>query len=180
MPFLLYKLSDHGTTYRQIHEIALAGKKGPFAKHVLGRMDGGGSRPLEWHLSEAALLQQLDANDVDGNALLIDLKPNVHGNVSLYRLCDVWGFSYETWTPLALRLRPLFIDRDAADPPRFKAKFSNPPQHPSVHEFLYLQGGTNKGTWTWGRVGSVNGALLWPDALRYFLRSMVLADWFTN
>jgi hypothetical protein len=36
-----------------------------------------------------------------------------------------------------------------------------------VGEFLYVQGGTTGGTWNWGPVGSVNGALVWPDAFAY-------------
>jgi hypothetical protein len=39
-------------------------------------------------------------------------------------------------------------------------------------EFLYLQGGVKKGTWNWGMVGRVNGALLWPDAFAYLTDSL--------
>jgi hypothetical protein len=34
------------------------------------------------------------------------------------------------------------------------------------------QGGTKGGTWKWERVGLVNGALLWPDALDYFVKML--------
>jgi hypothetical protein len=37
-----------------------------------------------------------------------------------------------------------------------------------TYEFLYVNGGAKGGTWTWGLVGRVNGALLWPDALRFY------------
>jgi hypothetical protein len=41
-------------------------------------------------------------------------------NVSLYQLLDVWGFSYEEWTPLALQLDALFSDRYEEDTDKFR------------------------------------------------------------
>jgi hypothetical protein len=89
-------------------------------------------------------------------------------NVSLFRLLDVWGYSCPLWTPLALRLQGLFVDVEHDDPAGFKQFFSwNANKDDLVGEFLYVQGGTRGGTWNWGQVGSVNGALLWRDAFDY-------------
>jgi hypothetical protein len=108
----------------------------------------------------------------DGKAeqqeIVIDLKPTVGCNVSLYRLLDVWGFSCEEWTPLALRLECLFVDVDQADPRKFKESFTViEAKRECVGEFLYLQGGVHSGSWNWGMIGRVNGTLLWPKAFSY-------------
>ena len=101
------------------------------------------------------------------------MKPRVAGNVSLYRLLDVWGFSYDSWTPLAIRLRALFGDRQEANPLAFKNSFVDPGiDHSLVGEFLYVQGGVSKGTWNWGQVGRVNGALLWRDAFDFLTTAL--------
>jgi hypothetical protein len=118
-----------------------------------------------WHLRERRLLELLGTDDPSRHALVIDLKPRVDGNVSLYRLRNVWGYRGEGWAPLALQLEVLFADREEPDPDRFKQCFREPGKEGTlVHEFLYL--GKN---WNWGMVGRVNGALLWPDAFDYFV-----------
>ncbi len=95
-------------------------------------------------------------------SILIDLKPNDDKKVSLYRLCDIWGFSEDEWTPVALRLQALFIEKSVADPATFKKSFVDTDFDGAfVGEFLYLLGGVKGGNWRWGMVGSVNGALLW-------------------
>jgi len=68
----------------------------------------------------------------------------------------------------ALQLDALFSDRYEEDKDKFKASFvKEAAEQEVVGEFLYVQGGTTGGTWNWGKVGSVNGALLWPDAFAY-------------
>ena len=74
---------------------------------------------------------------------------------------------------MAVQLLPLFVDRSEEDPKQFKAIFIwTKEKGEFVHEFLYLQGGTQEGTWAWGRVGSVNGALLWPPIFNHFAREI--------
>jgi hypothetical protein len=90
--------------------------------------------------------------------------------VSLYRVRRAWGYSYPWWTPFAVQLETLYVDAKVAEPEAFKQTFITSVPGDLVHEFLYLQGGTTGGSWTWGRVGSVNAPLLWPDALRYFVK----------
>ena len=125
-------------------------------------------------MSEDDIVRTLNPNNNEAKqSIVIDLKPHVAGNVSLFRLRDIWGFSFEQWTPLALRLQALFVDQAAVNPAVFKNSFSETgtrPQH--VGEFLYVQGGVTKGTWNWGMVGRVNGAILWPDAFRFLAGSL--------
>jgi hypothetical protein len=41
------------------------------------------------------------------------------------------------------------------------------------NKLLYLQGGIKEGSWVWGRIGSVNGCLLWPDAFNFFVKKIL-------
>ena len=111
--------------------------------------------------------------------LVIDVKPNRAGIVSLYHLEHVWGYSEKTWTPLCLRLEPLFVDSEVQNSARFKNEFQLPPREERggpVHEFLYLNHPDGlMGRWTWGRVGWVNGALLSPKALAYFIERIMMS-----
>ncbi len=151
------------------------------------------SSPLPWHLSEelAEITSALfDATGFtpdqirdltepfDGLALVADIFPGDKKNVSLYQVKEIWGFSYfledGIFTPLALRLEALLVDEREKDPEGRKKEFTllsdilKCKKEP-IHEFLYLRG---KNGANWGRVGYVNGALLWPDALAYFVREI--------
>jgi hypothetical protein len=87
------------------------------------------------------------------HAVLKDLKPKAKGNVSLYRLTDIWGFSYREWTPICLRLETFFRDKMVRDPDECKREFEFRADHCEeiIHEFLYLNGGTSgePGTGAW-------------------------------
>lgn len=168
MPFLLYQHwpNDAGSrTFRRIKQVSIGGGRGPIAAHVAEEC---GDEPgCRWHMAEAQLLRHLGVTS--GHAVLIDLKPTTTGNVSLYRLKDVWGFSYREWTPVCLRLESLFIDEHRANTKEFREEFPFRPEDGGVtiHEFLYLNGGTSEGTWNWGMTGTVNSALLFRDAWEY-------------
>jgi hypothetical protein len=167
MPFLLYNTTGspgqhHHTLVRQIK---LAGRTGPLARHA-ALLNPDKAVPFRWHATAAELLPYLGASPGAQN-ILIDLKPRAK-DVSVYQLCDVWGFSYEEWTPIELRLQSLFIEKAEPNPSQFKQSFSDAGSDGSlVAEFLYMLGGVNGGTWNWGMVGRVNGALLWKDAFDF-------------
>jgi len=79
--------------------------------------------------------------------------------MSGYRCCSGW--------------KGLLVDEPQENSETFKRMFTGPlVTRDFVYEFLYLRGGTEGGKWTWGLVGRVNGALLWPDALRYFANAI--------
>lgn len=177
MPFLLYKQS--GNEMQRVRQIALGGNQGPFARHVGNRLDDGATAPIEWHLTEKQMLTLLQTDKPDEQALIVELKPKAEGNVSLYRITDAWGHTKPHWTPLALRLQTLFVDRQESDPDAFQEQFELPEDDGDlVHEFLYLTAGTESDSWNWGRTGSVNAALLWPNTFRYFVKAMTKdLDW---
>lgn len=168
MPFFLYQhRSGIGDSlkFRRLKRVSIGGKHGPIAAHA--REECGGVPERGWHMSEIQLLDRL--NVAPEHAVLIDLKPTTKSNVSLYRITDVWGFSYKEWTPVCLRLESLFIDEIRQNAEVFKEKFNFSPEGTGeiVYEFLYLNGGASEGTWQWGMSGNVNGTLLFQDAWRY-------------
>lgn len=171
MSWLLYE-SDPGkgllTRVRKLDKEALAGR-GPLQAAMERNRTSRGQRVVTWELSAAELLRGLGYQD-ERAWFVVDMKPNAQRNVSLYRLTHIWGHSYDTWTPVAVQLRTIFVDLTHDDPEGFKRQFKIPQKSEIVHEFLYLQGGTERDHWAWGRVGSVNGALLWPDAFTHFVR----------
>src|SRR4051794_28517130 len=70
------------------------------------------SEPLTWHLAVDAGLQAVGQG---GSTLIINLKPNAKdGNLSLYEVIEVFGFSSSGWTPVMLYLRGLFVDENPA------------------------------------------------------------------
>lgn len=165
MPFMLYDTDvlPVGLRYNFRQVISLAGSAGPLATFARAT-NPAKNVPFAWHAREEGLVAHFGGQPAK-QAIVIDLKPRVSGNVSLYRLLDVWGYSLASWTPLALRLQALFVDYQEPNPHVFKNSFVDPgTDHALIGEFLYMQGGVLSGKWTWGMVGRVNGALLWKDA----------------
>lgn len=165
MAFLLYSLRNEGvTTYQLVRKISLGGKSGPVSRFVCSPAT---AKP-RWKICESQLLRLVDGGEK--NAVVVDLKPEVRRNVSLYRIRDIWGYSADGWTPILLKLTRLFSDRDTENPQEFKQSFDEREARiETVYEFLYLQGECSDDSWSWGRVGNVNGTLLFPEALDYFL-----------
>ena len=140
--------------------------------------------PLKWHMKEDDLINVANSSGLISTdkhtrssryAIVIDLKPGVPNNVSLYWIRDIWGYSTKEWTPLCLRASVLFADLRADDPNELKRKFAiskNDKGLENVFEFLYIQAGVKRGTWKWGPVGTVNGALLWPDPMKFFIENI--------
>ncbi len=172
MPF--YLCAIEGQQLRFAKHVKLAGRAGPISTSVLAaRPSGGGG----WHLPEAILLERLGAANPDLHAVVIDIapdRPRTQGEALLCRLRDIWGFTHQTWTPILLRLEVVYDDA-RSEPITPGSYLPLPPVSGELlHEFLYLRGGTTPQPreFTWGRTGQVNGPLLWPEALRYFLAAI--------
>ncbi len=113
---------------------------------------------IGWHISEKDLVNKYAElnrlSQPEKYMLVVDLKPSVEGNISLYK-------------PVMMQLIPVYSDEDATKVNFTKNKFPIPQDldtRERVHTFLYLKGGTREGNWTWGGGGFVSAALLWPDA----------------
>ena len=140
------------------------------------------SEPLRWHLSETDIRRVImeDPDKPTGNALIIDLKPNDAGNLSLYEIVEAWGHSACGWTPVMLRLKSLFCDEDASkfdrcDFTRTDTESSAEP----IFSFYYARGtvrdGKLEGTWNLTAPGSADSALLWPDPMMFFCENATAA-----
>ncbi|MFZ1977623.1 MAG: hypothetical protein WAV76_06665 [Bacteroidota bacterium] len=162
--------SEGNTKFLNPERVSLAGKNGPIRSFVYSKIDKETIEPFTWHMSKGDMLLKLGVseNDLSSRAIVIDLKPKEE-KAELYLLQNVWGYTANDWTPIALHLEELSIGvkrvRNAA-PSIFTSIGSD---DTPIVEFLYLQGGLKKDNWRWGPVGSVNGALLWPSTLQYFL-----------
>jgi hypothetical protein len=169
MPFLLYEIEAE-REFLLVRPVSLAGKQGPIASHVRATCPNGGG----WHLSETTLLERLGVQRPGAHAVIIDIAPDRRDEALLCRIRDVWGFTYRGWTPILLRLEVVYDDVHE-NPSQMKPRFPVPDGPGDlVHEFLYLRGGTTAQAreWTWGRTGQVNAALLWADALEFFIAAI--------
>ncbi len=174
--FALYKKDCRPglSSYQFMEKCSLFGCNSGFLPWLLGkRIPVGQSEPFKWHLPIGRALDETD--EYAGSVLIIDLKPNRRDtNLSLYELVDVWGCSYAEWTPILLHLSGLFVDADPSVASREAFEVADADRDEPIYEFLYLNGGVLegklKGPWTAPPTSPTNGALLWPDALGYFLR----------
>lgn len=167
MPFYVYEClrgAQSRLEYTQTRDVRLGVKTGVFYPHVErcvgeSRDNAEHCQHFEWEMCEKDLLGKLGFS-TGSYAVVIDMKPTVRNNVSLYQLRQVWGFSYPEWTPILVRLETLFVDRETEDPAAFKMHFHDREcERTPVHEFLYLQGGWKSGSWAWGRCTACTIAL---------------------
>lgn len=188
--FALYKLSDGKGAYRLWKEVAgrkgLGGGDGPLARLIREQpQPTEGSQTLYWDMEGSELLGRVlgnfrrdpEAVDQGQFKLVIDQNPNPSrkpGTDSYYfrllEICHVCGASDPGWTPLMFRLREVFYADSPTEVEDFRKTHQFEPQDGGlIHEFLRLGLGWKTGGGGWGRGGSANGVLLWPDHLRFFM-----------
>jgi len=171
MPIFRYKKSKAttGFRYEYVSRAKLAGWNLIHAAwRARGCKDGG------WSISPGKLVGD------NSETILFDYKPSLERYSSLAVL-DVEMFHVFTytddvpkgkarWSVVMPHMHELSLPEDRSLTWRqrddllwdFEAKHSDP-----VFEFLYLNGDDK--SWNWGKVGTVNAALLYKDALDYFL-----------
>lgn len=174
MSHYLYEKIAEGSSreaYQRKCEAKLPSKVKSF---VLDRDLGTGG----WYMSEENLLK-LCGVEPDSHALIVDLKPNATSIVNLYSMRGIIGYSYEDWTPLCFLLEEMFADEPEEDPASFKEEFSFSSDNylRRAASFVYLRAGTQKGVWGYGKVGQVNGAMIFPDAWKYFHQQLADTGW---
>jgi hypothetical protein len=128
---------------------------------------------MPWELSGADLCRAVIAkNGIESEAasckVVVDATYG-RSDALLLEINYIWGFSYNLWTPILLRMTTLF----EGDRPKGKAtpveRFRLDGDETSIHEFLYLQCGHQGGKKNWGMMGYTNAALLYPDAFAHLL-----------
>jgi hypothetical protein len=128
--------------------------------------------PYRWHVAVPSALDNTE--EYRGSTLVIDLKPKQkEDNLSLYEVLDVWGFSNAGWTPIMLRLSGLFVDIDPETVDHNEFCVEDKRREGPIYEFIYLAGtvanGKLKQKWVTPPASPTNGALLWPETLKYFV-----------
>lgn len=169
-----------GTAYRFAEQCRLFGCNEGFIPWLLGRhLPAQQDEPYPWHLSVSDSLNGATEYGIDytGSTLVIDLKPKQSKtNLSLYEVLDVWGYSSSGWTPILLHLSGLFVDADPRTIDRNNFEVADVDRVEPIYEFMYLdgsvRGGKLVGRWNAPPASPTNAALLWPEALAYFFRSI--------
>src|SRR2546426_6601751 len=109
MPFFGYRVAP-SLHFKLLHPVELASKSGPipvFARMNMPEKIPQGQEGWGFHLTESALLGLLGLAPAEEHAILTGLKPHSKVFVEMYRLTDLWGYCYKTWTAVALRLKQL-------------------------------------------------------------------------
>ncbi|MDY6960262.1 MAG: hypothetical protein SVK08_14015 [Halobacteriota archaeon] len=173
--YLIYEKTrkSKGFTYKKLRDTCLVGcKRGEIVKLLRSTLkDGDGETNKEgfrWRINVEEVMRQIGR---ENEALAINLKPkNKEGNLSLYEVKNVWGFSSCNWTPIMLHLTGLFVDKDPASVDEdlfFKVEEPMP-----IFSLMYVHGtvrqGEIEGRWTSTGPSTRNGVLLWPEAFHYF------------
>lgn len=99
-----------------------------------------------------------------------DVLQNPQRRAHLQEILDIYGFSGSGWTPMMWKLRVVYEGEPPAN--RLTDEWQFDPETDVVHEFLYLRCDHNGGNRAFGPNGRYNATLLWPDALRYFMKHM--------
>ena len=101
MPFIVYK--KIGNQLEKVKKVSLAGYGVIYslAKSKCSNIHIRGEEGIGWEITEKEIIKELGF-DTESHNLVIDLKPNVKNNVSLYYLRRIFGYSYYGWTPIAL------------------------------------------------------------------------------
>lgn len=174
--YFLYKKTrtDAGIRYDEIEKVCLFGCKQGYIPWLLQhKLKPNDNEPFKWHIDVLADLHNQNEDGFQDTTLVIDLKPKQNKtNTSLYEVMDVWGYSADVWSPVMLRLTGLFIDA----PPVNRQSFTLSEEEKTgpIYEFLYVdgtvRGGKIIGKWNPPPVSPTNAALLFPEALNYFIQ----------
>lgn len=126
--------------------------------------------PIGWTIPIA------DKWNKEDYSVIIDIKPN-GGEVFLYELDRVFGFSYEGWSPIMLKLKLLYNDttKDEVD----KSNFIYPENPEVIYTMYYLYGSIRDGklTGTWSPpYGTITALLFWLDAMTFFVEQVKKFD----
>jgi hypothetical protein len=130
--------------------------------------------PFSWHLEIPSALRSPKAEYPDANSIVIDIKPGNKEGLYLCELTDVWGYSSAGWTPMMWRMKQLLWAADSKKIDRLD--FKAPSDGHEIHSFIHAAGSVRRGeivgTWNPPNASPTNSALLWPDALDYFVGEM--------
>lgn len=166
-------LENNRRRLTRIREISLFGCNSGIIPSILrlGKYDEA-NKQHDWHIE---VEKSLEGIGMPNCTIVIDLKSKQRDtNVSLYELVDVWGYSYEDWSPILLLLYGLEVDARPNDVNPVDFIVDPKGYDVPIYEFLYLNGGIAggklAGKWIPPPSSPTNAALLWPETLGYFIK----------
>ena len=172
--YYLYNFQKQETTkkFQKDKETHLFGcNKGLIAHILKEKRPCSSSDECKWQIT---LEDDLPAIGLESKAIVIDLKPYATGNLSLYELVNVFGYSSSGWTPMMLHLKTIFVDEEGHSDQKESFEITEDMQE-NVFTFAHVMDGWIKngeliGKWTPPRPSSTNSALLWDDVFEYFIQ----------
>lgn len=128
------------------------------------------SAPFGWTLPIANYWNREDYS------FIVDIKPKNKNEVFLCELDRVFGYCYNEWTPVMLRLKSLNIE----NPNKKDFIYPDDPDETEIlYTMYYLYGSVSNGnlTGTWNPpFGSITALLFWPHAMTFFFRQVEKYD----
>lgn len=111
----------------------------------------------------------------EGYSFIIDIKPQTE-EIFLCEIDKVFGYSYEGWTPVMLRLKILCNDIYSS---KIDKKNFEPQKNEIIYTMLYLYGSVKHGKiidkWI-APFGTVTALLVWPEAMTFFFNQVQKHD----
>jgi hypothetical protein len=128
-----------------------------------------------WHITRGQIRAALEgeANAAENSALLIKIRPDKASSL-LAEIVEVWGYSFNGWTSMMLRLQHLVSGNPGtADPVFFSIENRCRQARRSIFMMTCtpdgsIEGGSVIGKWPQATTGPVSSVVLWPQAFAYF------------
>lgn len=152
-------------------QMSLAGcNNGIIANELKEIITATDNQPIGWTIPIAEKWNKQDYS------VIIDIKPNTE-EIFLCELDRVFGYSFESWSPIMLRLKLLYNDTTKED--LDKSNFVYPDDTEIIYTMLYLYGsirdGQLVGTWN-PPFGTITALLFWPEAMTFFFEQVKKLD----
>jgi hypothetical protein len=144
-------------------QTSLAGcKSGIIATELKEIVDSSDNAPFGWTIPIAEKWNKEDYS------FIIDIKPST-SEIFLCELDRVFGYCYDGWSPIMLRLKRLYSDKYNGEID--KKNFIYPEEPEIIYTMFYLYGSVNNGQlvgkWT-PPFGTITALLFWPEAMTFF------------
>jgi hypothetical protein len=176
--FALYRKGKKPGQWRFHREVNIAGSLAGSISDQAKMLKPASKEAMPWDLSGEGLRKAvMEKFGVEGSP--VDFRVVIDAtwgreDALLLEIVNVFGYSYNNWTPLMLQMTELAEVGKRPNGPRTPIEsvhFDESESLQHMHEFLYLQCGhaLGEGRRAWGRQGFTNAALLWPDALTHLL-----------
>jgi hypothetical protein len=152
-------------------DMSIAGcNNGIIANELKNILSPNDNPPVGWSIPVS------DKWNKEDYSIIIDIKPKSE-EVFLCELDKVFGFSYNGWSPIMLRLKLLFSDTNKEEVD--KKSFIYPYEPEIIYTMFYLYGSFKDGklTGTWNPpFGTITALLFWPEAMTFFFEQVKKND----